>query len=419
MNRFCVGRVAIALAAAVLVSACGSGFQLGSPPAGTPAAAPASADFVPDEILVRFRPGANANRVAGEVGAAVVDRIVGIDVHVLRADPARAEMILALLSRNPNVEYAERNGIATLLLDPNDPYDNTTCYESSKHGCVTQWGWGKVQAYAAWDFTTGSSTVRIAVVDTGIDNSHEDLPAVAGQRDFVNNDNNAEDDNGHGTHVAGTIGALTNNGKGVAGANWSVSLLGVKVLSASGSGSYSAVANGIVWAADNGARAINLSLGGSLPSSTLRNAVDYAWNKGAVLACAAGNSGTKQKTYPAAYANCIAVAATAENDNKASFSNYGADWVDVAAPGVKILSTMPDTVVYLNSQHGYKTLYDSLNGTSMATPHVAGQAGLIWARGACSSASCVRNKIESTADPISGTGNYWKWGRVNYHNSVK
>ncbi|MDR5696495.1 MAG: S8 family peptidase [Armatimonadota bacterium] len=419
MRALSIGRLAAALAAALVVSSCGSGFQLGPPPTMSPAAGAASGDFVPDELLVRFRPGASAARIAGEVGASVVDRIGGIDVHVLRVEPARAEVVLQALSRNPNVEYAERNGIATLFADPNDPYDNTTCYESSKHGCVMQWGWEKVQAYAAWDFTTGSGTVRIAVVDTGIDNSHEDLPPVAAQRDFVNNDNNAEDDNGHGTHVAGTIGALTNNGKGVAGANWAVSLLGVKVLSATGSGSYSAVANGIVWAADQGAKAINLSLGGSLPSSTLRNAVDYAWNKGAVLACAAGNSGTKQKTYPAAYTNCIAVAATDENDNKASFSNYGADWVDVAAPGVRILSTMPDTVVYLNSQYGYKTLYDSLNGTPMATPHVAGQAGLIWARGQCTSASCVRNKIESTADPIPGTGNYWKWGRVNYHNSVK
>lgn len=388
-----------------------------APEAGT-AAAPAVGSYVPDEILVAFVPGADPERIARGVGARVHGLIDGINVHILKVTPQSAEAAIAALSRNPQVEFAERNGIASVVLDPNDPYDNTSCYNSSKHGCVTQWAWGKVGAYVAWDLTTGSSTIKVAVVDTGVDNSHLDLPTIAAQQDFVNNDPFAEDDNGHGTHVAGTIGALTDNKEGVAGANWAVSLLAAKVLSASGSGSYSAVASGITWSADNGARAINLSLGGSIPSNTLKRAVDYAWNKGAVLACAAGNSGTKQKMYPAAYANCIAVAATDENDAKASFSNWGADWVDVAAPGVKILSTMPNSAVYLTTQYGYKTDYDSLNGTSMATPHVAGLAGLVWARG-CGSASCVRGKIESTATAISGTGTYWRYGRVNYSAAVQ
>jgi len=356
--------------------------------------------------------------VARAVGARVADRLPALDVVVLKVAPNAADATLRALSGNPLVEYAEPNGIAHALLDPNDPYDNTTCYPSSRHGCVLQWAWGKVEAYAAWDTTTGGTTVRIAVVDTGVDNSHEDLPAVVAQRDFVNNDSNAEDDNGHGTHVAGTIGALTNNGTGVAAANWAVALLSVKVLNREGSGSYAAVANGITWAADNGARVINLSLGGTVPSTTLRNAVNYAWNKGAVLACAAGNSGTSQRHYPAAYERCIAVAATDEQDAKASFSTYGS-WVDVAAPGVHILSTMPNSAVYLTSQYGYLQTYDSLNGTSMATPHVAGLAGLVWARGACTSASCVRSRIEETADPIPGTGTYWRWGRVNYRKAVQ
>jgi thermitase len=412
-------RIALLAVLPFLVAGCGSGVTLRPPDAGT-VAAPASGAFVPDEILVEFAASADPDRIARGVGARVHGVIEGLNVHILKVSPPAAESVIGALSRNPQVVFAERNGIATTALDPNDPYDglNGSCYDSSKHGCVTQWAWGKVEAYAAWDGTTGSSSVRIAVVDTGVDNSHPDLPAVVAQKDFINNDSNAEDDNGHGSHVAGTIGALTDNATGVAAANWSVSILAAKVLNASGSGSYSAVASGIRWAADSGARAINLSLGGSIPSNTLKKAVDYAWNKGAVLACAAGNSGTQQKLYPAAYANCIAVAATDENDAKASFSNYGANWVDVAAPGVKILSTMPDSAVYLTTQYGYKQNYDSLNGTSMATPHVAGQAGLVWARGGCSSASCVRNKIESTADAISGTGTYWKWGRVNYRKAV-
>ena len=138
-----------------------------------------------------------------------------------------------------------------------------------------------------------------------------------------------------------------------------------------------------------------------------------------VLACAAGNSGSSSKFYPAAEANCIAVAATDASDAKASFSNYGSNWVDVAAPGVNILSTMPNSSVYLNTQYGYFQNYDSHDGTSMATPHVAGLAALVWARGSCGTASCVRSKIESTADQIPGTGTYWAKGRVDYFNAVQ
>ncbi|MCX7854909.1 MAG: S8 family peptidase [Anaerolineae bacterium] len=375
-------------------------------------------EYIPDEVIVKFKPGANAYAVAQAMGGKVDREEPLLGVIVLKVPAGAVEKVVAALSRNPNVEYAEPNGIATIWLDPNDPYDNTQCYNSSRFGCVTQWGWAKIQAYQAWDLVTGSNTVKIAVVDTGIDNSHPDLPAVVLQKDFINNDNNAEDDNGHGTHVAGTIGALTNNGVGVAGTNWNVSLIAAKALDATGSGSYTAIANAIIWAADNGAKVINLSLGGSVGSTTLQNAVNYAWNKGAVLACAAGNNGTKSKSYPAAYTNCIAVAATDQNDAKASFSQYGSSWVDVAAPGVAILSTMPDTPVYLNTAYGYYTTYDALNGTSMATPHVAGLAGLVWATGKCSTASCVRNRIEQNADAISGTGTYWYWGRINAYRAV-
>lgn len=382
-----------------------------------PLAAPVSGEYVPDEVLVSLRPGADIDALARSVGARPHEQTL-LGVWVLKVPEGTVPRVVAALSHNPNVEYAEPNGIATIIADPNDPYDNTTCYNTSKAGCIKQWAWAKIQAYQAWDVTKGSTSVRVAVVDTGIDSTHPDLPRVVAQRDFANNDYNAEDDNGHGTHVAGTVGALTNNGVGVAGSNWSVSLIAVKVLNSSGSGSYSAIANGITWAADNGAKVINLSLGGTVGSTTLQNAVNYAWNKGVVIAAAAGNSGTSSRTYPAAYTNCIAVAATDENDAKASFSNYGSSWVDVAAPGVRILSTMPDHTVYLNTAYGYYRNYDAMNGTSMATPHVAGLAGLVWATGKCSTASCVRSRIESNADRISGTGTYWYWGRINDYKAV-
>lgn len=390
--------------------------------------------FVPGEILVQFKPGTSAStqaQVHRRNGGQVKETIRGIGVQVVGVRPDQERALVAAYGRNPNVQYAELNGIATISQDPNDPYDNTTSYNSSKHGSVQQWGWAKVKAYDAWGLTPGSSSVKVAVADTGIDNSHEDLPTVGTQKDFINNDNNAEDDHGHGTHVAGTIAASTNNSTGIAGANWNAdanwnaSLIAAKVLNSSGSGSYSAIANGITWSADQGANAINLSLGGSFPSETLKNAVNYAWNKGTVLACAAGNSGSSTKSYPAAYTNCIAVAATDEYDKKASFSNYGSSWVDVAAPGVRILSTMPNSTVYMNTQYGYLQNYDSLNGTSMATPHVAGLAGLVTAKGTCKGktgstlASCVRGKIENSADQISGTGSSWSKGRVNFYKAVQ
>jgi thermitase len=374
-------------------------------------------DRVPGQIVVGLRSGASLNHSALAAGVEQVDEVAALNVLVLKVPEQAQEAVLKALSHNPNVEFVEPNYIARADIVPNDPYVGTT-YNSSHSGAVSQWGWAKISAYQAWDVTRGSAGVKVAVVDTGIDNSHPDLPVVVLQKDFINNDNNAEDDNGHGTHVAGTIGALTNNSVGVAGTNWAVGLMAAKVLNSSGSGSYTAVANGIIWAADNGAKVINLSLGG--PASTLlQNAVAYAWNKGAVLACSAGNSGSSAKSYPAAYTQCIAVAATDKNDAKASFSNFGNKWVDVAAPGVAILSTLPNTSVYLNTQYGYYTSYDALNGTSMASPHVAGLAGLVWAKGDCATNTCVRSKIETTADKVAGGTKYWAYGRINAYNAVK
>ncbi|MDR7482928.1 MAG: S8 family serine peptidase [Armatimonadota bacterium] len=413
----------------VLLALAGPG---GGAPAPSPGLLPAG-QYVADEILVKFRPNlsVNADVFARALGARAVGRIAGLDVHLLKVSPARLEALLHSLARHPAVERVELNGIATALAAPDDPHYATSCYPSSRNGCVTQWGFGPIQAAGAWDITRGWNTVKIAVVDTGIDTSNPDLPPVAAQVDYVNGDGDADDDNGHGTHVAGIIGALTNNTIGVAGMNWGtlggtgdpgVSLLAAKVLNAAGSGSYYAVMNGIMWAVQNGAHVINLSLGGSLPSIFLESAVVNAWQAGSVLACAAGNSGTKAKTYPAAYPECIAVAATDQTDRKASFSNWDKTWVDVAAPGVAILSTMPNSPVYLTTQYAYKQDYDALSGTSMATPFVAGLAGLRWTRWAatgCATNSCIRNKIEATADRISGTGRYWAHGRINAYKAVQ
>jgi len=391
--------------------------------------------FVHDEVLVAFRPGANPAVFARAFGGRVQAELEGLGVYVLKVPSGAVENVIAALSANPQVEFAEPNLYLHLFLDPNDPYDNdpTNCYWTSANQCITQWAWAKVNAYAAWDVTAGNAAVRVAVVDTGIDvgDLNYSTPDYTGHADIVGcqtpiiksfiSGESGNDDHGHGTHVAGTIGACTNNGIGVAGANWAVQLMGVKVLDWSGSGTLSGVAQGIRWAADNGANVVNLSLGTSSPAKTLERAVKYAWNKGAVLVCAAGNSGGTQFTYPAAYVNCIAVAATDENDARAAFSSYGASWVDVAAPGVNILSTIQDDWFwcFLCYWYGYLPEYDALSGTSMSAPHVAGLAALIWAKGSCTTNTCVRQQIEQTADPIPGTGNFWRYGRVNYYNALK
>jgi len=254
----------------------------------------------------------------------------------------------------------------------------------------------KVEAPQAWDITRGSRNISIAILDTGVDQDHPDLV-----NKIVNNINftasaTTDDAYGHGTHVAGIAAADTSNGIGVAGLGYSSSIMNVKVLGDDGTGYYSWIANGIIWAADNGAKVINLSLGGSSASSTLENAVNYAWGKGVVVVAAAGNNGNSTPFYPAYYTNSTAVAATDANDNLASWSNRG-DWVDVAAPGASIYSTL------MNGAYGYKS------GTSMASPHTAGLAALLYTvvtdlNGNGRLNDEVRSRMETTADNIGSVG---------------
>jgi thermitase len=294
---------------------------------------------------------------------------------------------------NPNVAYAEPNYYYHAEWTPNDPYF------SSK-----QWGPQKIQAPQAWDVTRSNRSVKIAIVDTGVQYDHPDLSGkVILGYDFVDNTYDPYDKNGHGTHCAGIAAAVTNNGTGIAGVAPNASILAVRVLDANGSGTLDNVASGIEYAADQGAQVINLSLGGPFDSSTLQNAVNYAWNHGSVLVAAAGNESSSAPSYPAYYSNTISVASTTSSDTLSYFSNYGS-WVDVAAPGSSIYSTYPT-----NS-------YATLSGTSMATPHVAGVAALLAGQG--KSNSQIRAAIENTADQISGTGTYFAHGRVNAYKAV-
>jgi subtilisin len=227
----------------------------------------------------------------------------------------------------------------------------------------------------------------VAVLDTGIDASHEDLRVVGGAS-FVSDEPDAlSDGNGHGTHVAGTIAALNNN-VGVLGVSYDVDLYAVKVLSAGGSGTLSGIAQGIEWAIDNDMDVINMSLGGSTGSTTLKQASDNAYNSGIVVVAAAGNSGSflgliNTIGYPARYDSVIAVGAVDANNNRASFSSVGSQ-LEVMAPGVSINSALP------GNQYG------ELNGTSMASPHVAGAAALLLAQNPNLTNVQVRERLRAT-----------------------
>ncbi len=354
-----------------------------------------------DWVLVKFQPGTDRIK-EGEIhrkhGGEVLDVIPGIDVQVVKITSGRAREKADEYARDREVRFAEPDFVAQATLTPNDQYFGN------------QWGMVKIQAPQAWDLTAGAG-VKIAILDTGIDQDHEDLQAkIIANKNFTRS-KTADDKYGHGTHVAGIAAGITNNGKGVAGVGYGASLMNVKVLGDTGSGNYSWIASGIIWAADNGARVINMSLGGSSGSSTLEDAVNYAWSKGVVVVAAAGNSNTSSPSYPGYYANAIAVAATDQNDVKASFSNYG-DWVDVAAPGVSSYSTLPNHRNSIGPRN-----YGYLSGTSMASPHVAGEAALVFASHPTWTNADVRARIQAATDPTSGFTT--ALGRVNAYQAVQ
>ena len=345
-------------------------------PVGCQPPAPQPGPIVPGRVLVKFRPGVDSEQVHRSLGGLVTGSIPALGVEIVSlSDSAQAastwEKVRAY-SQIPGVLWAEPDFIASAFGTPNDPWYSQ------------QWALPKIQAPQAWDKTVGSGI--LAIVDTGV-SQHPDLGGkVLPGYDFVNNDTSADDDNGHGTLVAGVAAAIGNNNIGIAGVCWGCQILPIKVLGANGSGPYSAIAQGIVYAVDHGARVINMSLGGSSPSNTLEEAVNYAWGKNVLPVAAAGNSGSSVPSYPAACANVLAVGATDQNDRLASFSSYGSH-VHIAAPGVSILGT---------TRGGG---YSSASGTSMACPIVTGLAGLVLGIDSGISVVRLRSILENAVDP--------------------
>ncbi len=356
--------------------------------------------FIKGRVLVGLKEGAQIP--TPQKGMRLLGGTVSVYMPEIRVAlieyPIQTDIVAKIdqISTSPLVRFAEPDGLVYTTFVPNDP------------SWSLQWGPQKISCPGAWDIHQGDAGTVIAIVDTGINYNHPDLNSkYVGGYDFYNNDNNPMDDNGHGTHCAGIAAAATNNGVGIAGVGFNCKLMGVKVLSSGGSGSWSTVIQGINYATSNGARVINLSLGAYSGSSSLQSAIDNAWNNGVVIAAAAGNDGVTSQLYPAAYPNCIAVAASTTTDSRASFSNYGASWVDVAAPGVSIYST-------------YGSSYTYLDGTSMAAPHVAGAAALLYSYIGGprnnSNAQIVRNALESTCVYV---GTWVAKGRINLSAAIQ
>ncbi len=332
--------------------------------------------------------------------------------HIRIAAGQSVQQAITVFEADPDVAYAEPNYIVHASIVPSDP----------SFGSL--WGMTKISAPAAWDNSTGSQSVVIGIIDTGVDYNHPDLKANIwqGNTTYPANGYNAitgsydpKDDNGHGSHVAGTIGAVGNNGVGVAGVNWNVSIVACKFLDATGSGSTTDAIECLNYFRNVKASGVNLvatnnSWGGGGFSQALYDAINA--QRDILFIAAAGNSATNNDTvasYPSNYdlPNVVAVAATGTTDALASFSQYGRRTVDVAAPGVSIYST------YMNS--GYATL----SGTSMATPHVTGLTGLIKARYPDADWRTIKNLVLSTGDTVSALSTKTLTGkRINAYNAL-
>jgi thermitase len=358
----------------------------------------------PNELFVKFNGNASSSAIQAAfstVGATVEQRYAdGTDLISLgsASDASRA---LAWLKADPSVDYAEADGtLVQSSLVPNDPE------------FPQQWGLNNpnnvdIDAPEAWGATTGNPSTIVAILDTGIDVNN---PAFAGRLwvnpaagadgysgdvngwNFVGNNNNIKDDDGHGTHVAGILAATGNDGNGVAGVNWNAQIMVVKVLDSSGNGSTDQAVSGIYYAVQHGAKVINASWGGGPYSEAMKDAIAYAGSMGVVFVTAAGNDGANadaSPSYPGSYnlPNEISVAAVDQNGNLAPYSDYGPQTIALAAPGSNIFSTIPN---------GFATY----SGTSMATPYVSGVISLVAGLEPGYTAQQLIARVESTTKTL-------------------
>jgi subtilisin family serine protease len=355
--------------------------------------------FVPGRVLVGFRSEVRATEARARVealGSRASEEISGIGVHVVQLPPGvDEEFFVKAFKAQPEVEFAELDRLyAPDEMIPNDP------------NYPTEWHLPRISSPTAWSTTTGSSNVIIAILDTGVDPNHEDLGSklVPGWN-FYDNNSNTTDLSGHGTAVAGTAAASSNNLAGVASVAWGCRIMPIRISDPNGMGSTSAMANGLTWAADHGARVANISYAAT-GSSTVSSAARYFRNRGGVVTVSAGNSGTFSTSTD--NPDIITVSATTSSDNLASWSNRGNN-IDLAAPGTGILTT--------NRGGGY----GSWSGTSFSAPLVAGAAALLISANSGLNASQIEDALEQSADDLGTVG--WDTnfgaGRINVAAAVQ
>ncbi|MFS1513507.1 S8 family peptidase [Chengkuizengella sp. SCS-71B] len=324
--------------------------------------------------------------------------------YVFSSSTLDAEQMMSYFNKW-DVEYTEPHYLymtnETIQSAENEP--NDILYDPY------QWNLPNIDTLNGWNLSKGSDQITVAVIDTGVDLNHPDLQGqLLEGANFVDEGSQPLDDVGHGTHVAGIISALVDNSEGIAGMSWYNKIIPIKVLDSTGAGSTYAVAQGVIWATDQGAKVINMSLGNYAETQFLHDAIKYAYDKDVVLIAATGNDNTNQPGYPAAYPEVIAVSATDELSIKAEFSNFG-DYLDVMAPGVSIPSTYPDNQ------------YAALSGTSMASPHVSALAAMIRSLNPQLKNVEVMEIIRNTAVDLGDAGkdNYYGFGLIHVVDALK
>ncbi|MDF1513822.1 MAG: S8 family serine peptidase, partial [Anaerolineae bacterium] len=363
--------------------------------------------YKPGTVLVRFAQSVDrqkAEHILQGIKAQKTGTIFGSDVDILRVAEGQEKEIIAYLSAQPDVIFAEPDYLYSVAAAPDDPFFGA------------QWAHTNLHSVQAWDITTGSTSIKIAIVDTGIDAGHPDLATkILPGHSFLNQgieDSNPVDLHGHGTHVSGIAAAMTNNLAGVAGTSWGAKIIPIRSLGTDGKGWTTDIAAGINWARLNGADIINLSLGGDAQSSAMATAVQQAYDAGILVVAAMGNYATDTPFYPAAYPHVLAVAGTKKDNTRATYSNFGSH-ADISAPGGYlnylhdgdgILSTMPTYNVTLTTDELYSKYYDTLHGTSQAAPFISGLAALIWSMDPTLSPDAVTDIITSTAVDLGSAG---------------
>lgn len=368
------------------------------------------------EVLVGFRGAPDAARVQALGGR--VKQVFSLVPALAATVPTSA---LTALRRDSRIAYVEPDyPVYATGVSPNLTHTISPLFDPSIE--TLPWGLSRVRAPEVWLATppnTGAS-IKVAIIDTGIDYTHPDLSAnyLLGY-DFVNKDWDPKDDNGHGTHVAGIIAAVDDGpnygGFSVIGVAPQVSLYIAKALDANGVGSTSNLVAALDAAARYGVDVVNMSLGSPFSSKTLQSACDRAYRAGVLLVAAAGNEALPILDAPARYSSVVSVGAINAANQRATFSNYS-KYLELCAPGVDVLSTLPTYTVTLNGAlYGYQMNYDYLSGTSMACPHVTGAAALVLAAYPTWTNAQVRQQLVATATDLGAPGrdNYYGYGLVD------